>query len=169
MASAAVFIADPKQSQERVQHESVAPREESIKQQCARRSSERLPRWKRVLSLVSKGRSQDATVLVTGRNRDSKELVARAVHRGFSDLTSFVCVNCARPRDLIASELFGHERALFRSVAAALAVSNWRGRHDLPRRSRELPLGPQIALLAFLQEREFERVGEPAPSVPTYG
>ena len=71
-------------------------------------------------------------------------------------------VNCAAvPRDLIASELFGHEKGSFTG-----ALQRRLGRFELAEGGTifldevgELPLGTQIALLRILQEHEFERVG----------
>jgi len=118
---------------------------------------------KAVLSRICKVAPSDSTVLVTGETGTGKELVARAIHRR-SDRASraFVSVNCAAiPRDLIASELFGHEKGAFTG-----ATQQRPGRFELANGGTlfldevgELPAETQIALLRVLQEHEFERVG----------
>jgi transcriptional regulator with GAF, ATPase, and Fis domain len=70
------------------------------------------PALQAVLSRAIKVAATNSTVLITSETGTGKELVARAIHRR-SDRVSrpFVGVNCAAiPRDLIASELFGHEK-----------------------------------------------------------
>src|SRR6202007_2889767 len=116
-----------------------------------------------VLSQVSKVAPTDSTVLITGETGTGKELIARAVHkRSQRSSRAFVSVNCAAiPRDLIASELFGHEKGAFTG-----ATQQRLGRFELAEEGTifldeigELPAGTQIALLRVLQEHEFERVG----------
>ena len=121
------------------------------------------PALQAVLSRVTKVAAADSTVLLTGETGTGKELVARAIHRR-SDRVSrpFIGVNCAAiPRDLIASELFGHEKGAFTG-----ATQQRLGRFELANGGTifldevgELPAETQIALLRVLQEREFERVG----------
>ncbi len=163
MASAAVFIADPKQSQERVQHENLALREGIDRAPMCDGIVGTSAALKRVLSLVSKVAPTDASVLVTGETGTGKELVARAIHRrSHRSSRAFVSVNCAAiPRDLIASELFGHEKGSFTG-----ALQRRLGRFELAEGGTifldevgELPMETQIALLRVLQEHEFERVG----------
>ena len=163
MASAAVFIADPKQSQERVQHENLALREGIDRAPICDEIVGTSSALKSVLSLVSKVAPTDASVLVTGETGTGKELIARAIHRRSRRASrAFVSVNCAAvPRDLIASELFGHERGSFTG-----ALQRRLGRFELAEGGTifldevgELPMETQIALLRVLQEHEFERVG----------
>src|SRR3984957_9339187 len=167
MASVAVIRADPKQSEERLKHESVALPEEIDKGSMCDEIVGSSGALQKVLSLVSKVAPTDATVLVTGETGTGKELVARAIHRrSHRSSRAFVCVNCAAvPRDLIASELFGHEKGSFTG-----ALQRRLGRFELAEGGTifldevgELPLETQIALLRVLQEREFERVGGHQP------
>jgi transcriptional regulator with GAF, ATPase, and Fis domain len=121
------------------------------------------PALRSVLSRVSKVAPTDSTVLITGETGTGKELIARAVHkRSQRSSRAFVSVNCAAiPRDLIASELFGHEKGAFTG-----AIQRRIGRFELAEGGTifldevgELPAETQIALLRVLQEHEFERVG----------
>ena len=121
------------------------------------------PALQAVLSRLSKVAPTDSTVLVTGETGTGKELVARAIHkRSHRSSRAFVSVNCAAiPRDLITSELFGHEKGAFTG-----ATQQRLGRFELAEGGTifldevgELPAVTQIALLRVLQEHEFERVG----------
>src|SRR5580693_528786 len=121
------------------------------------------PALQAVLSRVSKVAPTDSTVLVTGETGTGKELVARAIHkRSHRSSRAFVSVNCAAiPRDLIGSELFGHEKGAFTG-----ATQRRLGRFELAEKGTifldeigELPAETQIALLRVLQEHELERVG----------
>ena len=122
---------------------------------------------KAVLSRIAKVAPTDSTVLVTGETGTGKELIARAIHRKSQRARrAFVSVNCAGiPRDLIASELFGHEKGAFTG-----ATQRRLGRFELADGGTifldevgELLLDTQVALLRVLQERELERVGGEKP------
>jgi transcriptional regulator with GAF, ATPase, and Fis domain len=125
------------------------------------------PALRAVLAGVAKVAPTDSTVLITGETGTSKELIARAIHKGSSRSSrAFISVNCAAiPASLIASELFGHEKGAFTG-----AVQQRLGRFEVAEGGAifldeigELPAETQIALLRVLQEREFERVGGNQP------
>ncbi len=116
-----------------------------------------------VLSSIDKVAPTDSTVLITGETGTGKELVAHAIHkRSPRSGRALVKVNCAAlPADLIASELFGHEKGAFTG-----ALNQRIGRFEAANGGTifldeigELSPEIQISLLRVLQEKEFERVG----------
>jgi len=156
-------IEDRKQAEDRLRRENVALREEIDKTSMFDEIVGTSPALKSVLLRISKVAPSDSTVLITGETGTGKELVARAIHRRSARASRpFVSVNCAAiPRDLIASELFGHEKGAFTG-----ATQQRLGRFELANGGTlfldevgELPTETQIALLRVLQEHEFERVG----------
>ena len=159
----ATDIEDRKQGEDRLRRENVALREEIDKASMFEEIVGTSPALKSVLSRISKVAPSDSTVLITGETGTGKELVARAIHRRSGRASrAFVSVNCAAiPRDLIASELFGHEKGAFTG-----ALQRRIGRFELAEGGTifldevgDLPAETQVALLRVLQEREFERVG----------
>jgi PAS domain S-box-containing protein len=156
-------IQDRKEAEQRLQNENVALREEIDKASMFEEIVGTSPPLRILLSRVSKVAPTDSSVLITGETGTGKELVARAIHRRSRRSSgAFVSVNCAAiPRDLIASELFGHEKGAFTG-----ATQRRLGRFELAERGTifldeigELPPETQIALLRVLQEHEFERIG----------
>ena len=150
-----------------LRRENVALREEIDKASMFEEIVGTSPALQTVLSRISKVAPSDSTVLITGETGTGKELVARAIHRRSNRASrAFVSVNCAAiPRDLIASELFGHEKGAFTG-----ATQQRLGRFELANGGTlfldevgELPAETQIALLRVLQEHEFERVGGTRP------
>jgi formate hydrogenlyase transcriptional activator len=163
-------IEDRKVAEQRLQEENVALREEIDEASMFEEIVGNSAPLRKVLSLLSRVAPTDSTVLVTGETGTGKELVARAIHRRSARSSyAFVSVNCAAiPRDLIASELFGHEKGSFTG-----ATQRRLGRFELAEKGTifldeigELPAETQIALLRVLQEHEFERVGG-IGSIPT--
>jgi PAS domain S-box-containing protein len=161
--AAGTDIDDRKLAEQRLQQENVALREEIDKASMFEEIVGGSAPLKRVLSRISKVAPTGSSVLITGETGTGKELVARAIHRRSRRSSyPFVSVNCAAiPRDLIASELFGHEKGAFTG-----ATQRRLGRFELAEKGTifldevgELPAETQIALLRILQEREFERVG----------
>lgn len=156
-------VDDRKQAAQRLQHENVALREEIAKASMFEEIVGTSSALQSLLSRVSRVAPTDSTVLITGETGTGKELLARAIHkRSRRASNAFVGVNCAAiPRDLIASELFGHEKGAFTG-----ATQQRLGRFELAGGGTifldevgELPAETQIALLRVLQEHEFERVG----------
>jgi formate hydrogenlyase transcriptional activator len=166
--AACADIDDRKRDEERLQQENVALREEIDKASMFEEIVGTSPALQAVLSRVSKVAPSDSTVLITGETGTGKELVARGIHRRSHRVSrAFVSVNCAAiPRDLIASELFGHEKGAFTG-----AMQRRIGRFELANGGTifldevgELAADTQVALLRVLQEREFERVGGRQPT-----
>src|SRR6267154_2357670 len=115
MASVAIFIGDPEHSEQRLKNENAALHRQVDKASMYDEIIGTSSALQKVLSLISKVAPTDATVIVTGETGTGKELVARAIHRRCRRSSrAFISVNCAAiPRDLIASELFGHEKGAF--------------------------------------------------------
>jgi len=118
---------------------------------------------RQLLHGIEKVAPTDSTVLITGETGTGKELLARAIHKLSPRAErALVKVNCAAlPGELIASELFGHEKGAFTG-----ALQQRIGRFETADRGTifldeigELPADMQVSLLRVLQEKEFERVG----------
>lgn len=116
-----------------------------------------------VLESVRVVASTDATVLIHGETGCGKELIARAIHaQSHRRNSQFVKVNCAAiPRDLLESEMFGHEKGAFTGAIAPTI-----GRFELADGGTlfldevgDMALELQPKLLRVLQEQEFEKLG----------
>ena len=121
------------------------------------------PRMQIVFKLVSKILNNDITVLINGESGTGKELVARAIHyNGQRKDKPFVVVNCASiPRELLESELFGHEKGSFtgahqRKLGKFEAANGGTLFLD---EIGEMEMALQAKILRVIQEKEFERVG----------
>src|SRR5690606_20722163 len=117
----------------------------------------------KVREMMRQVADKDVTVLITGESGTGKEVVARNLHyHSHRRDKPFVPVNCgAIPRELLESELFGHEKGAFTGAITARA-----GRFELAQGGTlfldeigDMPLDMQVKVLRVLQERCFERVG----------
>ncbi len=118
---------------------------------------------KSVFALVNKAKESDISVLIQGESGSGKELIARALHfTGKRRTGPFVVVNCASlPRDLLESEIFGHERGAFTG-----AIQRKIGKFEFANGGTifldeigELDFSLQAKLLRIIQTKQFERVG----------
>ncbi len=121
------------------------------------------PAMRRVFETISKVAETDLTVLVRGDSGTGKELVAQALHQRSARRTRpFVAVNCAAiSRELVESELFGHEKGAF-TGADARRVGRFEAAEGGTIFLDEIgDMAPetQAKVLRVLQERSFERVG----------
>jgi two-component system nitrogen regulation response regulator NtrX len=120
-----------------------------------------------IRTLIQRVAPTPSRVLITGESGTGKELVAQAIHRQSPrSARTMVSVNCAAiPRELVESELFGHEKGAFTG-----ATQRRRGRFELADGSTlfldeigDLPLGAQAKMLRVLEEHTVERVGGEHP------
>lgn len=116
-----------------------------------------------VFRVLLKVAPTDSTVLVTGESGTGKELLVRALHANSLRADKpFVPINCgAIPKELLESELFGHEKGAFTH-----AIRSRPGRFELADGGTifldeigEMELSLQVKILRVLQEKEIERVG----------
>jgi transcriptional regulator with GAF, ATPase, and Fis domain len=117
---------------------------------------------RQTFAVLEKVAATDLTVLVEGETGTGKELAAEGLHEASGRGGAFVAVNCgALPRELIESELFGHEKGAFtgavRERAGAFVAAN--GGTLFLDEVGELPLDMQAKLLRALERREVKAVG----------
>ncbi len=127
----------------------------------------RSPAMQEIYRAIARLMGTDLTVMITGESGTGKELVARALHDfGKRRSAAFVAINMAAiPRELIESELFGHERGAFTG-----ATSRSMGRFEQAKGGTlfldeigDMPAEAQTRLLRVLQEGEYNAVGGRQP------
>ncbi len=125
------------------------------------------PAMQEVFRAIGRLSQSSATVLITGESGSGKELVARAVHRhSFRAGKPFIAINTAAiPRELLESELFGHERGSFTGAAAQR-----QGRFEQAEGGTlfldeigDMPPELQTRLLRVLSDGHYYRVGGQSP------
>ena len=122
---------------------------------------------RRLFETIDRIADTDVTVLVRGESGTGKELVANALHyRSPRRAKPFVKMNCAAlSRELVESELFGHEKGAF-TGAVARREGKFEAAHGgtlFLDECGDMPLETQAKLLRAIQEKEFERVGGNQP------
>ena len=124
---------------------------------------------KKVIDMALSVAYSSSTILIQGESGTGKEMIAKFIHQNSNRKDkSFVAVNCAAlPKDLLESELFGHEKGSFTG-----AINRKIGKFELANHGTilldeisEMDMSLQAKLLRVLQEREVDRVGgrEPVP------
>src|SRR5438309_4982402 len=123
----------------------------------------RSPAMQEIYRVLARLMQTDLTVMITGESGTGKELVARALHDyGKRRNGPFVAVNMAAiPRDLIESELFGHERGAFTgaNTSSSGRFEQAEGGPLFLDEIGDMPMEAQTRLLRVLQEGEFTSVG----------
>ncbi|MDA8412978.1 MAG: sigma-54 dependent transcriptional regulator [Desulfobacteraceae bacterium] len=123
---------------------------------------------KTILGKVEKVAVRDTSVLITGESGSGKELIAQAIHYNSPrHERKFVAINCgALPETLLESELFGYKKGAFTG-----AKENRQGLLEAAAGGTlfldevgNLPMNVQKTLLRFLQEKEFNRLGDTTPT-----
>ena len=143
--------------------ENVLLRERLEEQYKFRNIIGRSPAMNKLFDIIRKVSPTDASLLITGESGTGKELVANAVHYGSPRKSGlFVAVNCAAlSKELVESELFGHEKGAFTGAVSARA-----GKFELAHNGTlfldevgDMHPETQAKVLRALQEKTFERVG----------
>jgi two-component system, NtrC family, nitrogen regulation response regulator GlnG len=121
------------------------------------------PAMQEIYKTVGRVANTDATVLIQGESGTGKELIAKVIHYHSARWSGpFIAINCsAIPRELLESELFGHEKGAFTG-----ATEQRPGKFELAQGGTvlldeiaDMPLELQAKLLRVLQEREVTRLG----------
>jgi len=127
----------------------------------------RSPAMQEIYRVLARLMGTDLTVMITGASGTGKELVARALHDyGKRSEGPFVAINMAAiPRELIESELFGHEKGAFTgaTVRSTGRFEQAQGGTLFLDEIGDMPLEAQTRLLRVLQEGEYTTVGGRAP------
>ena len=118
---------------------------------------------KHIFELIEGIKEMDTTVLLTGENGTGKDLIAKAIHStGLRSDKPFVSLNCAAiPKELLESELFGHERGAF-TGAHRQRIGHFESANGgtiFLNEIGDMPLSLQPKLLRVLEEQKFYRVG----------
>ena len=151
----------------RLKRENQALREQVEATQSGPRIITQDAAMQRLLDTARQVAPTDCNILIVGESGTGKELFARHVHAHSSRADApFVAVNCgALQEELLANELFGHERGAFTGATEAKAglIESANGGTLFLDEIAEMSLGMQVKLLRVIQEREVQRLGSTRP------
>ncbi len=125
------------------------------------------PAMQRMLEVARRAAASDATLLIRGESGTGKSALARAIHHWSSRAKRpMAVVACpAVPSELLESELFGHVKGAFTGAVKDQPgkLSTCEGGTLLLDEIGDLPIALQAKLLRFIQDKEYERLGDPTP------
>jgi DNA-binding NtrC family response regulator len=147
----------------RLKHENEELKSRLVERNAFKNIIGKSPAMQKLFQLLELVTENENTVLITGETGTGKDLLARAVHyNGPRKDGPFVTVSCAAlSRELLESELFGHEKGSFTG-----AVREQKGRFEMADGGTiflddvdDIPMEIQVKLLRFIESAVFERVG----------
>lgn len=144
-------------------------RVDTLEREVARGTPElgsKSPAMQAAIDMMLQVATTDANLLILGESGTGKGVIARAVHRASARASAeFATINCpALTAELLESELFGHAKGSFTGAVqnAVGRVSHADGGTLFMDEVGDFPLALQPKLLRFIQDKEYERVGDPA-------
>ncbi|HXH04643.1 MAG TPA: sigma-54 dependent transcriptional regulator [Candidatus Competibacteraceae bacterium] len=139
--------------------------ETQLREQSAAELHSNSPLMMQLLETAQQVAATDATVLIRGESGTGKGVIARTIHRWSPRAEQeFAVVNCpSLSPELLESELFGHRKGAFTGAVESTMgrVSQAEGGTLFLDEIGDFPLALQPKLLRFVQDREYERVGDP--------
>lgn len=163
-----VYLLTEKVLKEIVQHQRIGFLEAELKERFeVGEIIGKSKKMQEIFKIIGKAASTEVNILIRGESGTGKELVAKALHYNSNRVTEpFIAINCAAiPRDLLESELFGHEKGAFTG-----AVEQKKGKFELAGRGTlfldeigDMNMELQAKILRVLQEKEFCPVGGKLP------
>ena len=164
---AQVSLAVRKVEQVRTLEQKVATLREDLERTVPEaRFASRGPAMQRAIEVARQAAPTDAAILLRGESGTGKTVLARAIHRWSArSAKPFSVVSCpSLPGELLESELFGHARGAFTGAVRDNPgrIAGCDGGTLLLDEVGDLPLSLQPKLLRFLQDREYERLGDPS-------